>query len=99
MERVLSAIWKPEAVARLEAKNRSRRQLGQASAPSRLEGGGGAAAQAAEPSAATSAAEAVEQVAALTLPGFLIKQWANVAQLIASCAALAEHDAPKRKRK
>lgn len=39
------------------------------------------------------------QVAALTLPGFLIKQWANVAQLIASCAALAEHDAPKRKRK
>ena len=39
------------------------------------------------------------QVAALMLPGFLIKQWANVAQLLASCAALAEHDAPKRKRK
>ena len=38
------------------------------------------------------------QVAALMLPGFLIKQWANVAQLLASCAALAEHDAPKEKK-
>ena len=32
------------------------------------------------------------QVAALMVPGFLIKQWANVAQLVGSCAALAEHD-------
>ena len=39
------------------------------------------------------------QVAVLMVPGFLIKQWANVAQLLASCAALAAHDAPKRKKK
>ena len=38
------------------------------------------------------------QVAALMVPGFLIKQWANVAQLVGSCAALAEHDKKKKKK-
>jgi hypothetical protein len=38
------------------------------------------------------------QVAALMVPGFLIKQWANVAQLVGSCVALAEHDKKKKKK-
>ena len=39
------------------------------------------------------------QVAALMVPGFLIKQWANIAQLVGSCAALAEHDKSSEKKK
>ena len=48
--------------------------------------------------ALTQRASLATQVAVLMVPGFLIKQWANVAQLLASCAALAEQDAPKRKK-
>jgi len=38
------------------------------------------------------------QVAVLTIPGFLIKQWANFAQLASSCVALARHDFPREKK-
>ena len=39
------------------------------------------------------------QIAALTIPGWVVKQWENFAQLFSSCVALVEHDFPKKSKR